>query len=142
MKSYKDDKMPTLQFEMAPIKLMKSYLRGLFNPNGYWKPGTAVGIKTTPVPELVAHDWVIIKTRYCGICGSDMMEVTLSGAIDNPLQSLISFPHIMGHEIVGVVEEAGKDVTSIKKGDRVCVTPWLPCKPRGIEPRVPEMSGG
>lgn len=138
----KGNRMTTLQFEMAPVKLIKSYLRGLINPNGYWKPGTAVGIKTTPVPELAAHDWVIIKTRYCGICGSDMMEVTLSGAIDNPLQSLISFPHIMGHEIVGVVEEAGKDVTSIKKGDRVCVTPWLPCKPRGIEPECPRCREG
>jgi hypothetical protein len=40
------------------------------------------------------------KEQYCDICGRDMAEVTISGAPDNPLQTFLSFPHIMGCEPV------------------------------------------
>ena len=51
---------------------------------------------------------MLVKTAYCGICGSDMMELTLAGAPDNPLRSFISFPQIMGHEPAGTIERVGQ----------------------------------
>ena len=134
--------MPALVFEMNLAKLAISKLRGLLNPSGYWKPGGAVGIRDVPKPTLIADDWVIVKTAYCGICGSDMKEVTLHGAMDNPLQGFLSFPQIMGHEVVGVIEQVGPKTTRVRPGDRVAVSPWFPCGPRGIQPECPRCRQG
>ncbi|MFX1304675.1 MAG: zinc-binding dehydrogenase [Promethearchaeota archaeon] len=132
-KNRKEKTMPALVFELKLRKLMKAYLRGKRERSGYWKKGGPVNIKHVPIPSLVAEDWVIVKTVYCGICGSDMKELTLSGARDNPLRSLITFPQILGHEPVGIIDQVGKNVTKVKIGDRVAISPWFPCSSRGID---------
>ena len=43
----------------------------------------------------------MLRTRLCGICGSDAKQVFLDGALDNPMTALISFPQVLGHEVVG-----------------------------------------
>jgi threonine dehydrogenase-like Zn-dependent dehydrogenase len=134
--------MPALTFEMKIWKLIKSKLRGMRKPSGYWKPGGAVELKQLPVPSLVSDDWVIVKTALSGICGSDMKEVTLSGAIDNPLRGFITFPQIMGHEATGIIDKVGSKVKKVKVGDRVAISPWLPCAPRGITPECPRCQQG
>jgi threonine dehydrogenase-like Zn-dependent dehydrogenase len=87
-----------------------------------------------PDPALRGDDWVVLETRYCGICGSDVKQVFLDGALDNPVTSLISFPHVLGHEIVGTVVEAGEAVRRVRRGDRVLCYPWLSCVVRGLPP--------
>ncbi|HUT53707.1 MAG TPA: alcohol dehydrogenase catalytic domain-containing protein [bacterium] len=134
--------MPALVFEFSLARLAVSKLRGYLSPGGHWKPGGPVGIKQVPVPGLPADDWALVRTAYCGICGSDMMELTLSGAADNPLRSFISFPQIMGHEAVGTVETAGPGVSRVKAGDRVAISPWLSCAPRGIRPVCARCAAG
>ena len=111
--------MPALVFEMKLSKLIKAYLRGKIKTSGYWKSGGPLSIKEVPLPKLISNDWVIVRTIYCGICGSDMKEITLSGNRDNPLQTLISFPQIMGHEPVGIIERVGSTVENFKQGDRI-----------------------
>jgi len=83
-----------------------------------------------PDAKLLGDDWVIVETRYCGICGSDVKQAYLEGAFDNPMTAVISFPHVLGHEVVGTVVEAGKDVRHVKKGDRVACYPWITCAVR------------
>jgi len=134
--------MPALVFEKKIGKMVKAFFRGRKNPSGYWKPGGPVGIKQVSIPSLVAEDWVLIKTALSGICGSDMKELSLSGAIDNPIQTMISFPQIMGHEPTGVIKKVGSNVKKLKPGDRVAVSPWLPCAPRGITPECPRCQIG
>jgi len=134
--------MSALVFEKKIGKMAKAFLRGRKNPSGYWKPGGPVGIKSVPIPSLVAEDWVLVKTALSGICGSDMKELSLSGAIDNPIQTMISFPQIMGHEPTGIIEEVGSNVKKVKPGDRVAISPWLPCGPRGISPECPRCQIG
>jgi threonine dehydrogenase-like Zn-dependent dehydrogenase len=63
-----------------------------------------------------------------------MKQVYLEGAFDNPLTAMISFPHVLGHEIVGTVVEAGSGVTNVKRGQRVAVYPWLTCLVRDLPP--------
>src|ERR1700732_3452618 len=87
-----------------------------------------------PDAKLLGDDWVIVETRYCGICGSDVKQAYLEGAFDNPRTAVISFPHVLGHEVVGTVFEAGKDVRHVKKGDRVACYPWITCAVRGLPP--------
>ncbi|HWZ92664.1 MAG TPA: alcohol dehydrogenase catalytic domain-containing protein, partial [Polyangiaceae bacterium] len=87
-----------------------------------------------PDAKLLGDDWVIVETRYCGICGSDVKQAYLEGAFDNPMTAVVSFPHVLGHEVVGTVVEAGKDVRHVKKGDRVACYPWITCAVRGLPP--------
>ncbi len=54
---------------------------------------------------------VLIRTRACGICHSDLHFI--DGLYPAPL------PLVPGHEAAGVVEKVGSEVTSIKPGDHV-----------------------
>jgi len=60
---------------------------------------------------------VRLKIRCCGICHTDLH--TVEG--DLPLPSL---PLVPGHQVIGIVESCGKNVHTLKDGDRVGV-PWL-----------------
>jgi threonine dehydrogenase-like Zn-dependent dehydrogenase len=74
---------------------------------------------------LPAADWVRVETTFSGLCGSDVKQILLNGARDNPLTALVSFPHVLGHEVVGRRADTG---------ERVVLNPWLSCGPRGIDP--------
>jgi threonine dehydrogenase-like Zn-dependent dehydrogenase len=89
-------------------------------------------LEEIPEPRLPADDWLVIRTRLCGICGSDSKQVFLNGSPDNPMTSLISFPQVLGHEVVGTVERVGPAVKQRRIGDRVVLNPWLSCAPRGF----------
>jgi (R,R)-butanediol dehydrogenase/meso-butanediol dehydrogenase/diacetyl reductase len=70
-------------------------------------------IKQDYPKPIAGPDEAIVKVHYCGICGSD---------ITNFKYKMYNFPLIMGHEITGVVEEIGNNITHAKTGDRViCV---------------------
>jgi threonine dehydrogenase-like Zn-dependent dehydrogenase len=74
---------------------------------------------------LPASDWVRVRTTFSGLCGSDVKQILLNGSRDNPLTALVSFPHVLGHEVVG---------RKIDTNERVVLNPWLSCVPRGIDP--------
>jgi threonine dehydrogenase-like Zn-dependent dehydrogenase len=74
---------------------------------------------------LPAPDWVRVETTFSGLCGSDVKQILLNGSRDNPLTALVSFPHVLGHEVVGRRADTG---------ERVVLNPWLSCGPRGIDP--------
>lgn len=86
--------------------------------------------------RVLADDWVVLKTRLTGICGSDTKQVLMDfdDAADNPMTALISFPQVLGHEVVADVVECGPAVTLVEPGQRVVLNPWLSCAPRGIDP--------
>jgi threonine dehydrogenase-like Zn-dependent dehydrogenase len=90
-------------------------------------------LRELPDPTLPAPDWVVIKTRMCGICGSDAKQVFMEGDGDSPMTALISFPQVLGHEVVGEIVEAGPE-SGRQVGERVVLNPWLSCAPRGINP--------
>ena len=57
---------------------------------------------------------VLIDIHFCGICHSDIHQVKNEWGGS-------TFPMVPGHEIVGVVNQVGKDVLRYKIGDRVGV---------------------
>ena len=63
--------------------------------------------------ELNPHD-VLIEIAYAGICHSDIHTVRGEWGP-------ITYPQVVGHEIVGVVTAVGSDVTRHAVGDRVGV---------------------
>lgn len=97
-------------------------------------PTSPLRLEEIPYPALPADDWLVIRTRLCGICGSDYKQVFLNGSMDNPMTSLISFPQVLGHEVVGTVHSVGPAVKNRRVGQRVVLNPWLSCAPRGISP--------
>lgn len=67
-------------------------------------------LEEVPVPELGADD-VLVKVKYCAICGTD--PHIYEGRFPAPL------PLTLGHEFSGVVEAIGENVDFVKSGDRV-----------------------
>ncbi|MGH7786533.1 MAG: zinc-dependent alcohol dehydrogenase [Candidatus Binatia bacterium] len=94
-------------------------------------------LRLCDVPDAVVQfpDWLVIKSRLTGICGSDYKQVFIDFEnIDSPMATLISLPQVMGHEVVGTVAAVGPQVTARRVGERVVLNPWLSCAPRGIAP--------
>ena len=67
-----------------------------------------------------ANDEVLIRVKYCGICGSDVHGYTGSTGRRVP-------PMIMGHEISGDIAEVGNEVEGFNSGDRVSFEPPIFC---------------
>ncbi|MBB6450914.1 L-iditol 2-dehydrogenase [Geomicrobium halophilum] len=70
------------------------------------------------IPQL-GEDEILIKVKYCGICGSDVPRSMVTGARKYPL--------ILGHEFSGTIMEIGKNSGYLKTGARVVVAPLVPC---------------
>lgn len=104
---------------------------------------TPMALQEVPDPPLIGDDWLVLDTRLTGICGSDSKQVLMDfdDADDNPMTAFISFPQVLGHEVVATVAEAGPQA-DIDVGTRVVLNPWLSCAPRGIEPVCPACAAG
>jgi threonine dehydrogenase-like Zn-dependent dehydrogenase len=79
-------------------------------------------IETLEVADPVLlnpHD-AIIKITRTAICGSDLH--LFDGFIPTMEQG-----DVLGHEFMGIVEETGKEVTNLKRGDRVVVPFTIAC---------------
>ena len=123
-------------------KQIVSGILGKLDRRFYFGPLSTTALKDVPDPDLPAPDWLTLRTRLCGICGSDYKQLFLNGSMDNPMTALISFPQVLGHEVVGTVERVGPAVRSRRPGERVVLNPWLSCGPRGISPPCPECARG
>jgi alcohol dehydrogenase len=77
----------------------------------YEKFGNPLSIQNVPDPKPTDHG-VVIKVKATGLCRSDW-----HGWMGHDPD--ISLPHVPGHELAGIIEAAGKNVTRWKVGDRV-----------------------
>jgi L-gulonate 5-dehydrogenase len=71
-------------------------------------------------PVIKNNKGVLIKVKAAGICGSDMH-------IYHGTSPVATYPRIIGHEVVGIVEEIGECVSNVKVGDHVIVDPVISC---------------
>lgn len=97
-------------------------------------PLSPMQLRDIPQPALPAPDWAIARTQLCGLCGSDYKQVFMNGSIDNPMTGFISWPQVLGHEVVAVIDEVGPEASERRIGERVVLNPWLSCIPRGLPP--------
>lgn len=72
-----------------------------------------VVVKEVEAPRIQDARDAIIRITATGICGSDLH------LYKNGIQAAPDY--IIGHEPMGVVEETGSEVQSLKKGDRVVI---------------------
>ena len=98
----------------------------------YTSPFSCTRLVDIPEPQLPTPEWVKVRTRLSGICGSDLATITAKGS---PYFSpFTSTPFVLGHEIVGEIAEAGTAVKGFSVGTRVVIEPALSCPVRGISP--------
>ena len=71
-------------------------------------------------PGIDEKNNVLIRMTAAGICGSDI-------GIYHGTNAAATYPRIIGHEIVGRVEETGAGVQNLKPGDRVIVNQVTSC---------------
>jgi threonine dehydrogenase-like Zn-dependent dehydrogenase len=97
-------------------------------------------------PALPLPDWVVLRPRLTGICGSDAKQVFMDwgdvASADNPMKGFFSLPQVLGHEVVADVVELGPEAEGLEVGDRVVLNPWLSCAPRGVSPICPACEQG
>lgn len=72
-----------------------------------------------PVPEIGKRD-VLVRVKAAGICHSDAHY----RAGVSPVRPV---PLTLGHEVAGVVEKTGAQVTNLNIGDRVCLHYNIAC---------------
>jgi 2-desacetyl-2-hydroxyethyl bacteriochlorophyllide A dehydrogenase len=82
------------------------------------EPGK-IEIQQVNIPEI-ADDEVLIKVKYCGICGTDMH-------IYNGDYSKEKLPLIAGHEFSGIIERIGSGVKRFRGGEKVTADINLSC---------------
>ncbi len=75
-------------------------------------------------------DWVRVRPRLSGICGSDL--ATVDGRSARYFEPLVSFPFVPGHEVVG----------DLDNGTRVVLEPVLGCVSRNLDPTCAPCADG
>ena len=124
--------MRALVFENSLPRLVVTKLLSALSPRAFVGPLAPIQLREVAEPSLPAPDWVVLRTKLCGLCGSDYKQVFMNGAFDNPMTAMISFPQVLGHEVVATVESVGPAVRTRRVGERVVLNPWLSCATRGL----------
>lgn len=78
--------------------------------------GAPLELVDMPKPAPGDHD-LLVKVSVCGVCHTELDEI-------EGRTPPTAFPIILGHQVVGRVEETGKKVTKFKIGDRVGIA-WI-----------------
>lgn len=79
---------------------------------------TVDAVRVEEVPDPVAGPGeVVCRVLACGVCGSDVSAAWVAPKL----------PAVLGHELVGEVQEAGAGVTGVVPGDRVVIHHHAPC---------------
>ncbi len=133
--------MKALLFTITVPRYLALQILGRVSPRYFFEgPCATVSLREVPEPSLPGRDWVKIRVKLCGFCGSDLNLLMVR---DSPMASpFTSFPCIFGHEFCGVVAETGPGVDTCAAGDLVTASPLLSCVPRGLSPVCPMCASG
>jgi threonine dehydrogenase-like Zn-dependent dehydrogenase len=85
-----------------------------------WYGTEDVRVEQVPDPEILNPRDAIVKVTSTAICGSDLHMY--DGYIPTMQQG-----DILGHEFMGEIVELGREVTTLKRGDRVIVPFTISC---------------
>ncbi len=86
-----------------------------------WHGRRDVRVDTVDDPRLQEPTDAIVRITSTAICGSDLHLYEVLGAYMHP-------GDILGHEPMGIVEEVGRDVPHLQRGDRVVVPFNISCE--------------
>jgi D-arabinose 1-dehydrogenase-like Zn-dependent alcohol dehydrogenase len=87
--------------------------------------------ETIESPPTPTGTQVLLRVGACGVCHSDVHVAEgffdLGNGKKIDVAATVELPRILGHEIVGVVEEVGPDAEGVAVGDRRAVYAWCGC---------------
>ena len=78
-------------------------------------------LEERPIPEINDNE-VLVRIKSAAICGTDVRMYR--NGVKNVDEN---HPLIIGHEMAGVIEKVGKNVTAYTPGTRVAVAPNMGC---------------
>ena len=92
------------------------------------RPGCGVEVRQVPEPTAGQGE-VKVEVRAAAICGADLKVYKWEPQLVQQWSRLrqMELPHVIGHEVSGVVVETGKDVSGIEVGERVAAETHFPC---------------
>jgi len=82
--------------------------------------GGRLRVESRPRPEPGAGE-LLLRLSCCGFCGTDLFK------LDHPEPGRAVEGAVLGHEVVGVVEELGPGTVGFAAGDRVAVPHHVAC---------------
>ena len=85
-----------------------------------WQGLGDVRVENVPDPVLQDPTDAIVRVTSTAICGSDLHLYGVLGPYMHKND-------VLGHEFMGIVEEVGSEVSSLKPGDRVVVPFVIAC---------------
>ncbi|WLP89106.1 arabinose dehydrogenase [Gordonia sp. NB41Y] len=92
---------------------------------------TAIHDLDVPTPRPNGRE-VLLKVVRAGVCHTDThlreggYDLGSRGHMSMKDRG-IAYPMVLGHEIVGVVEQIGPDVKDVAPGDKRLIYPWIGC---------------
>jgi L-iditol 2-dehydrogenase len=122
--------MKALQFDVTVPRYVAGRILGAVYKPLFWSGLSCLRYLDLPEPALPGPDWVKIRTKYGGICGSDWGLIQLH---NSPYLSPFSSKRfVIGHENLGTIVEVGPEVQGWHVGERVVADLMLPCAARGF----------
>jgi threonine dehydrogenase-like Zn-dependent dehydrogenase len=85
-----------------------------------WQGKRKIEYGEVPDPRIEQSTDAVIKVTSTGICGSDLHLYEVMGPF-------LDEGDVLGHEVIGLVEETGSEVTNLAVGDRVVVPFQIAC---------------
>lgn len=123
--------MKVIQFNAAVPRYVLGLALSKIFPSVLWHGMSCTYTADVPEPTLPNAEWVKVKTRLGGICGTDIGTIHLH---TSPYYSpFSSSPFTIGHENMGTISEVGSAAGMFRVGERVVIEPHLWCAPRGFK---------
>ncbi|MET4231524.1 (R,R)-butanediol dehydrogenase/meso-butanediol dehydrogenase/diacetyl reductase [Bradyrhizobium sp. LA6.10] len=87
-----------------------------------------IRVETVAEPKEMGTNQLLVKPLWTGICGTDLHEY-IAGPIVTPAAPHVftaaTLPQILGHEFSAEVLDVGREVTHVRRGDRISVQPLV-----------------
>ncbi len=125
----------TSTLELSPRRVILTRILGRIWNGAYFSSFAPLQVQNLPRQPLPAANWVRVRNRLAGICGSDLHMIYVDGEFRIAPAALPGHTHSYpGHEVVGEVIEVGDEVQRLQVGDRVVLQSGPNCITSGNQP--------
>jgi L-iditol 2-dehydrogenase len=132
--------MKAVYLDQNPTRVLLTMALSTLWKNAPLSPVSPVRYAEVAEPELPGPNWVKLRNKMCGLCGSDihLMFLDISPKIASIAAPATPGRMFLGHELVGEVIETGDGAREFSRGDRVVLKFYLPsCFQGEAEPKCP-----
>jgi 2-desacetyl-2-hydroxyethyl bacteriochlorophyllide A dehydrogenase len=133
----------TSTMELSLRRVIPTQLIGRFWRGAYFSSFAPLQVQNIPRQPLPSPNWVRVRNRLAGICGSDLHLIYTDGDFRIAPAALPSHEYSYpGHEVVGEVIEVGDKVQELRVGDRVTLQSGPNCLSTGVQPACRSCAAG